>query len=103
AMKANGKIPVYEDPEDALLPLPGWEEEYVLDEYIPFDELPKLINPDKGFIATANNKMVGETYPYHISHVWAQPYRYERIHDVLADKDELTIAEMKELQKDAMN
>ena len=103
AMKANGKIPVYEDAEDALLPLPGWEEEYVLDEYIPFDELPKLINPDKGFIATANNKMVGETYPYHISHVWAQPYRYERIHDVLAEKDELTIEDMKDLQMDAMN
>src|SRR5699024_3053944 len=47
AMKANGKIPIYEDGTDALLPLPGWEEKYVLDEYIPFDELPTVINPEK--------------------------------------------------------
>src|SRR5699024_11528234 len=103
AMKANGKIPIYEEGEDALLPLPGWEEKYVLDEYIPFDELPTVINPDKGFIATANNKMVGDNYPYHISNVWAQPYRYERIHDVLEGNNELTIEDMQALQMDAVN
>lgn len=103
AMKANGKIPIYEDGEDALLPLPGWEEKYVLDEYIPFDELPTVINPDKGFIATANNKIVGDAYPYHISNVWAQPYRYERIFDVLDGKDGLTMEEMQDLQMDAVN
>lgn len=103
AMKANGKIPIYEEGEDALLPLPGWEEKYVLDKYIPFDELPTVINPEKGFIATANNKMVGDTYPYHISNVWAQPYRYERIHDVLEENNELTIDDMQALQMDAVN
>lgn len=103
AMKANGKIPIYEDGEDALLPLPGWEEKYVLDEFIPFDELPTVINPDKGFIATANNKMVGDKYPYHISNVWAQPYRYERIYEVLAEKDDLTVEDMQALQMDAVN
>ncbi len=103
AMKANGKIPIYEDGKDALLPLPGWEEKYVLDEYIPFDELPTVINPEKGFIATANNKMVGDTYPYHISNVWAQPYRYERIYDVLNSKDDLTIDDMQALQMDTRN
>ena len=103
AMKANGKIPIYEDGEDALLPLPGWEEKYVLDEYIPFDELPTVIDPEKGFIATANNKMVGDAYPYHISNVWAQPYRYERIYDVLNSKDDLTVNDMQALQMDTMN
>ena len=103
AMKANGKIPIYEDGADALLPLPGWEEKYVLDEYIPFDELPKVVNPEKGFIATANNKMVSDNYPYHISNVWAQPYRYERIHEVLEENDALTVEDMQALQMDDVN
>ncbi len=103
AMKANGKIPIYEDSADALLPLPGWEEKYVLDEYIPFDELPKVVNPEKGFIATANNKMVSDNYPYHISNVWAQPYRYERIHEVLEENDALTVEDMQALQMDDVN
>src|SRR5690625_3233553 len=103
AYKANGNIPIYENSEEALLPLPGWEKEYEWDGYIPFDELPTVIDPDKGFIATANNKVVGDEYPYHISHRWAQPYRYERIAEVLEAKDDFTAEDMKALQMDTMN
>jgi len=103
AYKANGNIPIYENSEDALLPIPGWEKEYEWDGYIPFDELPTVIDPDKGFIATANNKVVGDEYPYHISHRWAQPYRYERIAEVLETKDDFTVEDMQALQMDTMN
>ncbi len=103
AYKANGKIPIYENSEDALLPLPGWESEYILEDYIPFDELPSVVNPEKGFIATANNKIASDKYPYHISNVWAQPYRYERIAEVLESNDSLTAEDMMDLQMDQMN
>lgn len=101
--KANGKIPIYEDGRDALLPLPGWEKENEWKGFIPFDELPKTVNPEKGFIATANNRVADQGYPYHISNVWAQPYRYERIHEVLDSKDKLTLEDMKQLQMDVVN
>lgn len=103
AYKANGKIPLYEDPDYALLPLPGWDSEYTLTDYIPFDELPKVINPDKGFVASANNKVIDDVYPYHISHVWAQPYRYTRIHEVLEQSDQISVEDMMKLQMDQMN
>lgn len=103
AYKANGRIPIYENSSDALLPLPAWEKEYEWKDFIPFDELPKVLNPDKGFIATANNRVAGDEYPYHISNVWAQPYRYERIFEVLDENDELTLQDMKDLQMDAVN
>ncbi|MUK90177.1 penicillin acylase family protein [Ornithinibacillus sp. L9] len=103
AYKANGLIPIYQEGEDALLPLPGWEAEHEWQGYIPFDELPRVVNPDKGFIATANNKIIGEDYPYHISNVWAQPYRFERIAEVLEDTDRLTVEDMQALQMDITN
>ncbi|MBP2257800.1 penicillin acylase family protein [Virgibacillus alimentarius] len=103
AYKANGNIPIYENGDDALLPLPGWEKEQEWDGYIPFDALPLVKNPEKGFIATANNKVVGDEYPYHISNVWAQPYRYERIAEVLDDGDNFTSEDMMHLQMDQMN
>src|SRR5699024_5309417 len=103
AYKANGNIPIYDSSEDALLPLPGWEKDTEWKGFIPFDKLPKVVNPDKGFIAIANNKIVGEDYPYHISNVWAQPYSYERIAEVLEASDELTIEDMKALQMDMTN
>lgn len=103
AYKANGKIPIYENPEDALLPMEGWKKENELNDYIPFAELPKVINPEKGYIATANNKIAGESYPYHLSHIWAQPYRYDRIAEVLESKDQLTLEDMRELQLNKTN
>lgn len=103
AYKANGKIPIYQDPSDALLPLPGWDKNYELNNYIPFHELPKVINPDKGYIATANNKIVSDDYPYHLSNVWAQPYRFDRITEVLEANDNLTLEDMKDLQMDTIN
>ena len=103
AYKANGKIPIYEKSKHALVPLPGWEAKYEWEDFIPFDELPRVVNPEKGFIATANNKITPDNYPYHISNVWAQPYRYERIHEVLEASDNLTIEDMEDLQMDPTN
>src|SRR5699024_9794097 len=103
AYKANGKIPIYEDGKDALLPLPGWEAETEWQDFIPFDELPRVVNPDKAFIATANNGIAGDDYPYHISNVWAQPYRSEPIYEVLESNDELTLQDMGDLQMDPTN
>ncbi|WP_174614348.1 penicillin acylase family protein [Virgibacillus ihumii] len=103
AYKANGKIPIYEDGDNALLPLKGWEKENNWNGFIPFDELPTVVNPEKGFIATANNKIIGDDYPYHISNVWAQPYRYQRIAEVLEAGGNFTVKDMMALQMDQMN
>lgn len=103
AYKANGKIPIYESASDALVPLEGWKKENEWKGYIPFDELPTVINPEKGFIATANNKVIGDKYPYHISNNWAQPYRYIRIEEVLEENNKLTVQDMKNLQMDQQN
>ncbi|WP_181349049.1 penicillin acylase family protein [Thalassobacillus sp. CUG 92003] len=103
AYKANGLIPVYENPEDALLPLEGWHSENDWDGFIPFDELPTIVNPEQGYIATANNKIDNEAYPYHISHSWAQPYRYQRITDMIEEKGQLNVEDMKAMQTDVKN
>jgi penicillin G amidase len=102
AYKANGKIPIRKK-GDGLLPVPGWDPDYEWEGFIPFEELPKVINPESGFIATANNKVVTDEYPYHISHHWAQPYRYMRISEYLEAVKDLSLSDMKDLQMDQMN
>ncbi|MGD6959438.1 penicillin acylase family protein [Rossellomorea aquimaris] len=103
AYKTNGKIPVYKKGEDALLPLEGWGKENEWSKYIPYNELPTIVNPEKGFIATANNKIASDDYPYHISNNFAQPYRYMRIGEVLEKGDNFTTEDMKKLQMDQKN
>jgi penicillin G amidase len=102
AYKANGKIPIRKK-GDGLLPVPGWDPDYEWEGFIPFEELPKVINPESGFLATANNKVVSDDYPYHISHHWAQPYRFMRISEYLEGEKDLTLSDMKDLQMDQMN
>lgn len=102
AFKANGKIPIRKK-GDAQLPVPGNSSEYGWDGYIPYDELPTLVNPKEGFIATANNEIVDDNYPYHITKFWAQPYRYERIAEVLRSGDQFVAEDMMDLQMDQKN
>ncbi|EPD49783.1 hypothetical protein HMPREF1210_03230 [Paenisporosarcina sp. HGH0030] len=102
AYKANGRIPIRKS-GDAQLPVPGDSEEYGWQGYVPYDELPTVVNPDEGYIATANNQVVDNSYPYHITDFWAQSYRYERIAEVLEEGDDFTKEDMMALQMDQHN
>ncbi|MGM9985859.1 MAG: penicillin acylase family protein [Bacillaceae bacterium] len=102
AYRANGLIPIRKK-GDSLLPVPGWTDEYEWKGYVPWEELPTLVNPKEGFISTANNKVVDDSYPYHITHHWAQPYRQMRIQEVLKAGDKLTVKDMQNLQMDDKN
>jgi penicillin amidase len=102
AYKANGRIPIRKS-GDGQLPVPGDSSDYGWTGYVPYDELPTTINPEEGFIATANNQVVDESYPYHITDFWAQSYRYERISEVLKAGDNFTKEDMMALQMDQHN
>lgn len=102
AYKANGRIPIRKK-GDGQLPVPGDSSDYGWIGYVPYDELPRVVNPDEGFIATANNEIIDDSYPYHITNFWAQPYRYERIAEVLRAGDNFTTEDMMALQMDQKN
>jgi len=59
-------------------------------DYIPIAKLPNLYDPPSGMIVTANQRIVGTDYPYHLTHLWAQPYRARRIFDLLSEKPKHT-------------
>lgn len=102
AYKANGRIPLRKT-GNGQLPVPGDSAEYGWEGYVPYDELPIVVNPEEGFIATANNEVVDDSYAYHITDFWAQSYRYERISEVLESKSDLTKEDMMDLQMDQTN
>ena len=73
-----GNIPVRKE-GDGMLPVPGWTDKYEWTGYIPFEKLPNVFNPVKGYIVTANNAVVGGSYPYHITSDWDYGFRANRI------------------------
>ncbi|QOY36961.1 penicillin acylase family protein [Anaerobacillus isosaccharinicus] len=91
---------------NGMLPVPGWDPDYQWQGFIPNEELPQIINPERGYIMTANNKPVDDEYPYEIGRSF-YPYRAERLTELIEDtiaSDELfTIEKMKEMQTDVLN
>ena len=77
-----GKIPIRAH-GDGALPVPGWTDDYQWTGYIPFEELPNAYNPPQGYIATANNAVVGPDYPYLITTGWDYGYRARRIVEMI--------------------
>ncbi|QXF35448.1 penicillin acylase family protein [Photorhabdus luminescens] len=73
----------------------GWTE------YIPFNEMPHVLNPEKGYIVSANNKIVSEQYPFLLTSSWnVPPYRAKRITDTIINSQKINIEDTKKLQND---
>lgn len=96
-----GRIPIRAQ-GNGELPVPGWSGEYDWVGYIPFDELPSTFNPEKGYIATANNAVVDESYGHFISSEWAV-YRAQRLHDLFENQQVFNIEDVKQMQGDNYN
>lgn len=95
----RGRIPV-RDALNAWLPVPGWTGRHEWGGTIPFDALPRRRNPPEGFIVSANNRVVSEIYPYHISLVYAPEFRARRIEQLLRGLSAATPAAMAALHGD---
>jgi penicillin amidase len=74
-----GNIPIRLPGQTGTYPVPGWTDEYEWQGYIPFDQLPNAYNPPEGFIASANNAVVGSSYTYNITMDWDYGFRAARI------------------------
>jgi penicillin amidase len=68
--------------------------------YIPFEDLPHGVNPQEGFLASANNRSAGPGYPYHISHWFTVPSRYMRILEMLSEREVFDMEYMIQMQGD---
>ncbi|MGA7823961.1 MAG: penicillin acylase family protein [Steroidobacteraceae bacterium] len=91
---------------NGLLPLPA-NGRYEWTGFVPNAELPRSFNPAEGFIASANQKMIPDGYPYAVGFEWAAPTRFERIHEALQTAShtghKLTLADMEALQTDVVS
>jgi penicillin G amidase len=82
------------------VPIPGDTDAYEWTGYIPFDQLPKALNPDSGLIVTANARVVGPNYKPYLTDRWEEPYRTARIYDLLHDKMNLRPIDMLKVETD---
>ena len=104
-MIAPGRVPV-RDPANKVAgraPVPGWDAVYDWKGYLKFEDLPRVENPPAGAIGTANARIVGPDYPYHLTYDWDVGYRQERIKQFVLDRDGHDVASMRAAQADVLS
>lgn len=98
-----GAIPIRQK-GDGSLPVPGWDAAFAWQGQIPFDAMPSRYNPPEGYLVSANDRPVDDSYPYFISNNWAPPARAQRIREMLekatASGRRVTLADMQAIQTD---
>src|SRR5690606_36889695 len=90
--QAPGKVPVRGPGHDGRTTVAGWlERNDWTGQYVPFEELPSVLNPDEGFVVTANQAVIGDDYPHHLTDDWDQGYRAQRIRELVEAEEDLTV------------
>ena len=84
-----------------LVPVPG-DGRYDWNGYVPIKKRAHVHNPGKGFFATANQHVTPSDYfrSNTVGYTWSDPFRGDRINEVLGGDKKFTIEEMKALQTD---
>jgi penicillin amidase len=82
---------------------PGWDPRHQWEGLIPFEGMPQLADPERGWIATANNRPAPEDFPYSLSGTWNSGLRAERIRQMIESKERLVREDFVLMQHDTLS
>ncbi|MEO1287114.1 MAG: penicillin acylase family protein [Chloroflexota bacterium] len=97
--QTQGRFPIRAEGHSGLMPVDGTTDQYEWLGYIPYEYIPSVLNPERGYISSANQALVpqayydylreelgdefGETANYVLDFDWATGYRGARINELL--------------------
>lgn len=104
--QATGRVPIRREGHTGLVPVAGWRSanDWTGD-YVPYDALPNLFDPDSDAVVTANQAVVDPAggYPFFLTDDWDRGYRSTRISELLAADESLSAEDMAAIQMDDRN
>ena len=88
---------------DGTIPVPGWTAEHEWEGFVPFEELPFAVDPDRGYLVTANDRIHDEGYPHLIGQDFHAPDRAARITELLEERSDHTVETCRRIQSDTVS
>ncbi len=103
AIRQQGAFPAKWNMQGKMV-MPGTDSSYMWKGIIPVKENPQMVNPERGFVSSANQKAVDDTYPYYLGGAGNfPPYRGLIINRLLNNMTNITPQDMMQLQTDNYN
>jgi penicillin G amidase len=99
----RGRVPVRARQEAAWWPVTGEDPGYGWRGFVAFADLPRAVDPDGGFLFSANNRILAAQSGPYLGQDVAAPWRARRIAGTLAGLSAATVADMAALHRDVVS
>jgi penicillin amidase len=100
--RATGRVPKRVDGDDGSAPLPATGHDW--QGFVPQSEMPRIFDPPSGRIVTANQRVIGTSFPHPVTASWANPSRARRIVELIdSAKEKITAADVMRMQLDVVS
>ncbi|TVR77695.1 MAG: penicillin acylase family protein [Chitinophagaceae bacterium] len=90
-------------PEQGKFLMDGSKPENAWQAFIPQDDLPREINPEKGYVSSANQHPTDSAYPYFYTGFIFENYRNRRINELLSEMENATVEDLRIMLNDNYN
>ncbi|MBL0209302.1 MAG: penicillin acylase family protein [Holophagaceae bacterium] len=81
--RATGLVPLRKKGDDGSLPVDGNDPSNDWQGFVSQAEMPRVLDPAKGYLVTANQRILGSGFPYPVATRWASPVRAKRIAELI--------------------
>ena len=101
-LQLTGRYPLRAEEDDlrGVAPAPGWEARHDWTGFIPPAQLPRVLDPPRGWLVNANHDSVPADYPHRLNPYAAPPFRAQRIEQLLAARERHDLRSMQAIQTD---
>ena len=96
--QSTGRIPLRKLWRRGLLE--GWNPEHQWDGFVPRAGMPRWADPERGWIATANNRPAPDDFPYSLSSTSSSGHRCRRIRQMIEERGKLSREDLVAMQQD---
>jgi len=97
--QAVGRIPLRNDWKRGYLE--GWNAAHQWQGLTPYEGMPQWSDPERGWIATANNRPAPDDFPYPLAGCWSSGHRALRIRQMIEERGKLTAGDCAAMHQDA--
>lgn len=110
-----GRVPIRAADHNGMTPVDGSTRRYLWQGYLPYEHMPRLFNPERGYIVAANQRVAPDAFAAQLQERFGTDliyftnfnadygYRSQRIHDLLLARTDHTIQTFAEIQQDTYN